>query len=173
MHEKGKGELIIEAGVGKGTLYEYFKSKKNLYEEMYRWYMEKYFNSLAKNIENEITAIDKIRIIIQNHLYHIQKAKGLFMILEADHNNKDLSPKIKQQLNDIYTNNHRQVKEIIDFGIQEGEFRKMDANLAANFLLSSIAGLGHSMMFLEIDHDHKEIADGVLDLFVNGMKNLG
>lgn len=193
MIEKSKRELIIEAayhvfgskgfqgakmeeiadkaGVGKGTLYEYFQSKKNLYEEMYHAYMEKYFNNLGKNIENESTATNKVRLIIINHLFYMQKAKGLFMILEADHNSaKDLSPKIKKQLNNIYTDNHKQVVDIINAGINAGEFRKMDASLAANFLLSSITGMGHYLMFLKTDFDLEEVAGRVLDLFINGMK---
>ncbi|SMB88450.1 transcriptional regulator, TetR family [Desulfonispora thiosulfatigenes DSM 11270] len=170
--QKARMEEIAEkAGVGKGTLYEYFKSKKDLYEEMYRWYIEKYFNSLGQNLDSQNTATDKIRIIIKNHLYHLHKAKNLFMRLEADHScNMDLSPKIKVQLHNIYHNNFNEIKVIIETGINEGEFRNLDSSLAANFLLSSIAGMGHSMMFLNISYQPEEIADKILDLFINGMK---
>lgn len=170
--QKTKMEEIAEkAGVGKGTLYEYFESKKDLYEEMYRWYIEKYFNNLGKNIASQNTATDKIRVIIKNHFSHLNQAKSLFIRLETEHNSMDLSTKMRKQINEIYRNNFNEIKQIIETGIAEGEFRNLDSALSANFLLSSIIGMGHSMLFLKMEFDYEEMAEKILDLFVNGMKN--
>lgn len=42
--------IAKEAGIGKGTIYEYFASKEQLFEEMLKYSMEEFRQGLEKNI---------------------------------------------------------------------------------------------------------------------------
>ena len=43
------GEIAVKTGIGKGTIYEYFSSKKELFEEMFKFIVDGYFKG-AKEI---------------------------------------------------------------------------------------------------------------------------
>lgn len=71
------GEISVDAiakqaGIGKGSIYYYFKSKDEILsaviERSYRRAIREYFNSISanKNIPTDITALEKIKRLFQN-----------------------------------------------------------------------------------------------------------
>jgi AcrR family transcriptional regulator len=48
-HRSKMGEIAVKTGIGKGTIYEYFSSKKELFEEMFKFIVDGYFKG-AKEI---------------------------------------------------------------------------------------------------------------------------
>ena len=66
-HKAKMGEIAERAGIGKGTIYEYFSSKKDLFEEMLKSIVDIYFER-ASIISQEVgTVNDKLVSFARYH----------------------------------------------------------------------------------------------------------
>jgi Bacterial regulatory proteins, tetR family. len=66
--ERTKMEAIAaEAGIGKGTIYEYFSSKKQLFEEMIDLNLDKYRENLYKIVKDEQSFYQKLHSLCRYH----------------------------------------------------------------------------------------------------------
>lgn len=62
---KGKVEdIAINAGLGKGTIYEYFKSKEEIFKEMLQYMFETYIEAIKKAAQDKTTVKDKLIAIL-------------------------------------------------------------------------------------------------------------
>jgi AcrR family transcriptional regulator len=60
-------EIAKTAGIGKGTVYEYFDSKKDLFEQMIKHIGETYFNMAIEAMDTAETVKDKLIAFAQHH----------------------------------------------------------------------------------------------------------
>jgi len=57
-HRSKMGEIAVKTGIGKGTIYEYFSGKKELFEEMLKFIVDGYFKG-AKEIFDGTESVKK------------------------------------------------------------------------------------------------------------------
>jgi AcrR family transcriptional regulator len=130
-------EIAEAAGLGKSTLYDYFKTK----DEILIYFFEDQLNDLteeAQKIAMQNKSADKrLRQIMQMHLEFLQANKNLFMKLSLEAQRLKLeSQKQIQEKRHAYQD---LIRALIDEGIREGAFRKVDSLLAARILITSMA----------------------------------
>lgn len=130
-------EIAEAAGLGKSTLYDYFKTK----DEILIYFFEDQLNDLteeAQKIAMQNKSADKrLRQIMQMHLEFLQANKNLFMKLSLEAQRLKLeSQKQIQEKRHAYQD---LIRVLIDEGIREGAFRKVDSLLAARILITSMA----------------------------------
>ena len=135
--ETSMREIAEAAGLGKSTLYDYFKTK----DEILVYYFEDQLNDLteeAQKIAMQNKSADKrLRQIMQMHLEFLQANKNLFMKLSLEAQRLKLeSQKQIQEKRHAYQD---LIRALIDEGIREGAFRKVDSLLAARILITSMA----------------------------------
>jgi len=71
---KGFSNVVINdiakvAGIGKGTVYEYFKSKEDLFSELLIHLFARHKNYIPKQWENGTTPEKKLRNLLSSFLY--------------------------------------------------------------------------------------------------------
>ena len=135
--ERPMREIAEAAGLGKSTLYDYFKTK----DEILIYFFEDQLNDLteeAQKIAMQNKSADKrLRQIMQMHLEFLQANKNLFMKLSLEAQRLKLeSQKQIQEKRHAYQD---LIRVLIDEGIREGAFRKVDSLLAARILITSMA----------------------------------
>ena len=135
--ETSMREIAEAAGLGKSTLYDYFKTK----DEILVYFFEDQLNDLteeAQKIAMQNKSADKrLRQIMQMHLEFLQANKNLFMKLSLEAQRLKLeSQKQIQEKRHAYQD---LIRALIDEGIREGAFRKVDSLLAARILITSMA----------------------------------
>jgi len=135
--ETSMREIAEAAGLGKSTLYDYFKTK----DEILVYFFEDQLNDLteeAQKIAMQNKSADKrLRQIMLMHLKFLQANKNLFMKLSLEAQRLKLeSQKQIQEKRHAYQD---LIRALIDEGIREGAFRKVDSLLAARILITSMA----------------------------------
>ena len=135
--ETSMREIAEAAGLGKSTLYDYFKTK----DEILVYFFEDQLNDLteeAQKIAMQNKSADKrLRQIMLMHLRFLQANKNLFMKLSLEAQRLKLeSQKQIQEKRHAYQD---LIRALIDEGIREGAFRKVDSLLAARILITSMA----------------------------------
>jgi AcrR family transcriptional regulator len=135
--ETSMREIAETAGLGKSTLYDYFKTK----DDILLYYFEDQLNDLieaAQKIAAQNKPADKrLRQIVQMHMEFLQANKSLFMNLSMEA--QRLKPDSQKQIQEKRHAYQDLIRSLIDEGIREGSFRKVDSLLAARILITSMA----------------------------------
>lgn len=164
-------EIAEKAGIGKGTIYEYFKSKADVFKEMHKWYTERYFSGLEKGLREEAPATEKLYIIIKNHIIFLNTVKILAgKLLSESSSHVDLGVEFKEIMKTTYKEKINKVKGILEEGIEQGLFRPLDTSLLSTSFFGCLGGISHSMFLLDMDLNPDEIAEKFVNLLLNGIK---
>ena len=135
--ETSMREIAETAGLGKSTLYDYFKTK----DEILVYFFEDSFNDLTEAAQTlamqNIPADKRLRQVMAMYLENMQANKNLFLKLAME------SQRLKMESQkQIQANRHAfqdLIRALIDEGIREGIFRKVNSLLAARLLLGAIS----------------------------------
>ncbi len=128
---------IAEAtGVGKSTLYDYFRTK----EEILVWGVEDEVLDLTASAREIVAlplpAVERLRRAMMNHAEVITASREFYLKLsfEVQRLGRDSQKRI-QIVRHAYQD---LIRQIIDEGIREGSFRKVDSLLVARLLITAI-----------------------------------
>jgi len=135
--ETSMREIAGVAGLGKSTLYDYFKTK----DDILLYFFEDQINDLTEAAQKvalqNISADERLRQVMKVHLEFLQANKSLFMKLSLEAQRLKL-----ESQNEIQKKRHSYqdlVRGLIEEGIREGVFRKVDPLLAARMLINTMA----------------------------------
>jgi AcrR family transcriptional regulator len=132
--ETSMREISEAAGMGKSSLYDYFKTK----DEILLWVVEDELTDLtaaAGEIAGRpIPAIDRLRQVMQFHLNFLISRKDFYLKLSFEVQRLAIqSQKRIQAKRHAYQD---LIRQLIDEGIQEGSFRPVDTLLASRTLIT-------------------------------------
>ena len=77
-------EIARASGVADGTIYLYFKNKDDLLISLFEEKMVEVVVDVRKKIEAGETALDKMRIFIENHMGLLECEAGLIEVLQVE-----------------------------------------------------------------------------------------
>ncbi|RPI68675.1 MAG: TetR family transcriptional regulator, partial [Ignavibacteriales bacterium] len=137
-HEVMMEDVARLTSVAKGTVYNYFSSKEELYFSIMKQRMEKLTSSLKEKTEYENNSVDSLRSFV-THLYmFMMKHQNFFLMYRKEnlHKDSDICAELKLlefKLRDLLAG-------IIRTGEIKGLFRKIDEDFAVNVILGGIFG---------------------------------
>jgi len=130
-------ELAKAAGVGKGTIYEYFKNKDEIVFEIVNILMQKHMQRLHKDIESSTSSKDKVKVLSQ--FFYSEEEEDLREIYKefisislSDPTHEMLSYQTEQM-----THYYEWFKEIIQDGIDKGEIKAESIDLSMGLFVSA------------------------------------
>lgn len=74
-HEVKIIDIASAAGVGKGTVYEYFESKEDLYQQLLDFFFQEYLALLALVVDGQGSFLEKLRQLYENHIHYYKEMK--------------------------------------------------------------------------------------------------
>ena len=163
-------EIAEVAEVGKGTVYEYFKSKKDLFLEMVLYIHKKYEDIAAREFLGAITFRQRLQEFFRVPLEFLHQHKEMALILLADH------PPVDGDVNRLILLKKQQqvskVSKMVEHAIEQGEIRPVNPKAVAQLILGSLAMVGSQVVLGE---EEKEPGDGkleqdVIDIIMRGLK---
>lgn len=137
-HEVMMEDIAKEAGIAKGTLYNYFESKESLYFTIMLDRMETLIASLKERINDASEPVESLKIfIIHNYMFMI-KYSDFFLMYQKE------TLKAENELCENIKNREDELKgileEIIDNGIKQKLFCEIDESFAADIIIGMIHG---------------------------------
>lgn len=167
---KGKVEKIAEkAGIGKGTVYEYFSSKKEIFQQMLRYVFETYMEEAQKATLEKDNVKDKFMALLNYHWdfidLHVDAIEQTFFQF------KNISDEIKPYIVQSHKIMIDFLSEIIAEGIATGEIRgNIDKEKAALIILGVIASSNFMRYFSENKRYSNIDAECIFDVLFEGLK---
>jgi TetR/AcrR family fatty acid metabolism transcriptional regulator len=162
-------EVAAAAGIGKGTVYEYFRSKEELLSAAIRFEMEESAEQVRLNAGRETTVRGKLKAIVETVM--LRRRENCYQTLDMSLANMSGSMKDLQSL--VVEQNARWqgwLEEIIDMGVTSGEIRQVDARICLGAVMGAILYLVQPLEdSARDDLTPGEAAERVTDFFFAGI----
>lgn len=137
-HEVMMEDVAKLASIAKGTVYNYFTSKEELYFSIMRQRMEKLISSLKNKIKEDKTSIDSLHSFIIHSYMFMMKYQTFFLMYQKE--SLKAENEICSELCTMEKDLKNILKSIIKSGKNENLFREIDEDFAVDLILGSIFG---------------------------------
>ncbi len=166
-HKVSMSEVAVASGVGKGTIYLYFDSKESLFREVIKYSYSFYYEALKECLEAGNSAYEKLKEVMTMQKDFMQTQKRFIYLLAEEKliGSLLLEDEAFQCQQDII----EMVREVIDEGIEKGEFKIMDSTLAAKVFMGGIAALWYDAYVYENDKALRQYSvDEIMNIICHG-----
>ncbi|MCU0981474.1 MAG: TetR/AcrR family transcriptional regulator [Pirellulaceae bacterium] len=149
--------LAIAARVAKGSVYNYFRSKRGLLQFVYQKAYEPISVQMHEIAASGQTARDKLEAMARMYFEHVNQERELFAFLLNDATVRGL---LKTEQDSLRAQVIGVLTGIIEQGTAAGEFRPLDAKPVAEMVLGAIRQLAEKSVLRrkrqcrvrEVDH---------------------
>jgi AcrR family transcriptional regulator len=154
------------AGMAKGSLYRYFRSKRELLEFVYAKTVDPIFQDLEQMAAKAQPAIEKLAGRLRVLLEHVCKHAQVFELLFEDETAHGLLQSSERRSLEAAS---QRLAEIFRQGIAEGVFRPADPLMLAKMYLGLCKGVLDSRPELEGRDQRENVQRLILGTFLNGI----
>ena len=162
-------EIAHAAGIGKGTIYEYFSSKKDLFTEMIVWGTDLYMNYLQKEMMKVDTLkekLEKCACLIINLFRHHISAHLMNVLMSGPHVPGE---EICESIQMAREKHLSLLDSVLHNGISDGSIREdMDTRFLAEAFMGSVVNSCMAFMNPKEPIDDLPLAQKITTLFLEG-----
>jgi TetR/AcrR family fatty acid metabolism transcriptional regulator len=162
-------DVAEEAGVAKGTLYLYFKSKEDLYLAA----LARDLNNLAQQARAEMdrasTLREKILALLRVRLEYSRANEDFLRIYLAEYGNVFVKSSLHSELGRVARENMRHIKHEVEQAAARREIRPVEAGAVAATLTSLIRGMLETRLLGWKEFQAHDEAEFALDLLWRGI----
>lgn len=167
-HKAKIEDIAQEAGIGKGTVYEYFSSKEQLFRQILIEGME-YFNKLIqREYRSKGTTRDKLFCLLRHYIDIGRKHRPLAKIALME--TFPIDDEFRQWLRNMHRQWIKVIESIVKDGMEKGEIRPLDAALFARIFYGGAGMVLAPLASPEEDLDNVEkLAEEIMDYYLQGI----
>jgi len=163
--ETSMQEIAQAAGLGKSTLYDYFRTK----DEILIYFFEDQLNDMTAEAQTialqNLSADKRLRQIMEKYLENLLANKNLFLKLMQE--SQRLKPESQRRVQRKRHAYQDLIRALIDEGIREGVFRNINSLLAGRLLIN---GLSSVIYGTRTTGTPQEMLKETLDIFFKGIE---
>ncbi len=173
--EKGFHKGTIEdiahnANIGKGTVYEYFDSKQEIFEQMILETLRGYTGEAKLVVDKENTTKGKLRALLTFNIEFVEKKSAIIekAFFGFENISKDFIPSIMKLHDKIFIF----IQDLVEEGIRKGEINNSyDPKVITNILVNISYGLNNGKRVFNSSRpeESKELVKVLVDVLFNGL----
>jgi AcrR family transcriptional regulator len=137
--------VASEAGVAKGTVYRFFRNKKELLESVRALSMEPLERDLTAVFDAPLPAGERIRRLILRHVIFFDEHRELLRVLLWDR--RLAAARLKKGGSARYRTYVERLAEVIASGVRSGEFKQMPPEEVAEWIVESSIALASGRLW--------------------------
>jgi AcrR family transcriptional regulator len=121
-------DIAVQADIGKGTIYEYFDSKEDLFFAVFEWYSK--HTAAAATVGISVlgaSAADRLEALNNSLMALWDEIKDVFVLVMefwAASSSSNMRERFQTAFKQLYQDYRRIVSDLIVDGMSRGEFRK-------------------------------------------------
>ena len=170
-HSTTSEEIAKKAGVGKGTIYQYFESKQDIFLQMHMQYLKQYSENVVALIQENSTFEENLRRIIRYHLDNLQDLIQFgvqFMSrMQTDETkcteNHAVMEEVKKQLS-------VEQYKLFDVAKERGEIIDVNPQLLITCFCGMFVGIAHMVGMRELSAEEKQqMEESLIQIVLHGL----
>lgn len=168
-------DIARAAGIGKGTIYEYFSSKEEIFASAFQLINSEIDRAIPRTLEGVDDPVEKLRRLIEVTMTGFTEWGEEFLEIMMDFWAEGVRKREEGMmslidLKGMYARYRGMIGQILNEGIQRGIFREVDVLLTASILMASLDGLMLQWVLDKSLFDFREAIEVSLDSFLNGIR---
>lgn len=169
-HKTKIEEIALEAGIGKGTVYEYFKSKEQLFKEIIREEMALFDQAIREGIIKKSNTREKLKELLRQSIMTWQRFQPLIRSTMMEVSLFDAP--FRTWLMKTHHQRLLYIKEIIEEGIKSKEIKAINGMLFARIFYGGMGTIVNPFEDQEIPPDKiEDMIEVIVEYFLSGIKN--
>ena len=167
-------DIAKKAGVGKGTVYEYFSSKEEILHGAVAEFFQRAETAAAKRMFRNVHPLDKLIGLLTSWIDVSEQMPEDFLMMFIDvwaEGLRQTNPEFIKifDMKKFYYEYRTMVSTIIRDGIEKGAFRDVDPELSAGSLLAAFDGLMLQWLLDRENMDIQKMTDSLIDILTHGL----
>lgn len=165
-------DIAAATGVGKGTIYLYYRSKRDIYLAALEHGLRAVRALTAAAVDAAPTLDAKIRAFVTTKLQFFEQERDFYRIYHAEFGNVVAHPScLPRDVKQLYLEQVRQLERAIQAAIDEGLVRPVDPGKAAFAIFEITRGLIAQRLLAERALSPVEEGAFIVDLIWKGIAN--
>jgi len=163
-------DIVEESGLSKGTLYWYFKSKEDIINAILRRLFTGELENLESLLEAEGTASERLLQLTNNRVIGMKRMSDLVPIIFEFYAVAVHQQWVKQFIGEYFKHFRRLLEDLINQGIDRGEFNPVNAVETAISFASMYEGLTIHWLMEPEAVQWDILSENSIPLLLNGLK---
>ena len=168
-HQSRMDDIVSKSGLSKGAIYWYYKSKKDVYLDLVNHWVTRYSDSLLELPQEEISAGEQLINMFHTFLNQFEKDPIVFKALLEFWSLAGRDTDFNLKLEKVTYNFIQYIESIIIKGVDSGEFKHVNPNIAALSIMVVIEGISWFTLFEKNGVSAKEYTDTVSNFILSGL----
>ena len=165
-------DIAKAIGKGKSTLYYYYCSKEEIFDAVILKEMGEVFNMVKLAVEKAVSAEEKLKAFTLTKIKAVQKRANLYKVVKGEMQD---NMRCTKHLNAEYdTQEIKLVKDILKFGVSNGEFHKMlnkELDILPSVMVSSLRGLERDMFIDSRFAKLEPRMESIVGIMIRGLRS--
>ena len=163
-------DIVADSGMSKGAIYHHYSSKKELFLSLIDHWEHYFFNNIFdKNIEIN-KSDDLLREIAKDVVDAFKNKKYVFLAeLEfwslANHDDE-----VRARTKSLYVKLLSMFRKIIKNGIDSGQYKKINVDVAAISVMTALQGVIWFSIFEDSQLSAEDYLNDVIEFIIHGFK---
>lgn len=163
-------EIAQAAGLGKGTIYLYFKSKDEIFSAGVRREVRAFYADLNAKLAMEQDVIGKLRTFIVQRVQHLQGLRVQQKLSADAVYDTKTAPELAPLRKELSQPHVETLGKIVREGCAKGVFSIADPDMALSFISAVMVGIFDPLCQLDCEFPLVEKADILIEFIVNGLQ---
>jgi AcrR family transcriptional regulator len=161
-------DIVAQSGLSKGTLYWYFDSKDDLFNEAMMSVLEDIGGDALRDVQQCSTASGRLRAMAQAAVSIGKKAQGFFSLFLEFWGSSPHRKEVSQLWLDLLEEYKDVTAAVIEEGVENGEFAPVEAEQLVWAVLAAYDGLA-AYITLKPDLDLDRINEAFIETLLKGL----
>jgi len=137
-------DIAEDAAIGKGTIYEYFKSKDEIFTASFYYFMEKFEEGISLQLFRIHDPLEKLRAYFSAWTDMLEGDYLEYLEIVLDFWAEGVREREDSRmidLNKLYSKNRDMLDNLLSDCVSKGEIKQVDTKLIASIMLGALDGI--------------------------------
>ena len=144
-------DICMETGLSRGGLYRHYESTHQIFSEIVDTLMSRQDNELSEKMKNKVPAPIILDEILERYKKEMLDSSGSLSIAILEFYSENQSHNNDNKLFKQYLYSKEMWKNFISYGVERGEFKKVDSEEMIDLIIFSYQGVRMFATILPID----------------------